>query len=71
MRKITAVATPGQDGKRYQVGVQGLLRLEMAQRGGQMGYVPWIRAHYEDGSTVDLNVALLEYIEAEGEEEDS
>ena len=62
---ITAVSTPGQGGRRYQTGQGGLIRFEEVQKGGQMGYVPWIRAHYEDGSTKELNVALVEYVDRE------
>ena len=60
--RITAVCTPGQGGRRYVLN-DGVRRFEEFTKPGQCGNVPWVRAHYPDGSTKELNVALLEYVE--------
>jgi hypothetical protein len=63
MNDVTAVCTPGQGGRRYSIGSAGLLRFEEFTKAGQCGNVPWIRAHYADGATKELNVALVEYVD--------
>lgn len=47
-----------------------ILRFEETTKPGQMSPVPWIIAHHRDGSTTEINVALLTSIERAAPEED-
>ena len=60
---IIAVCTPGEGGHLYKIGQGGVVAFEEFEVAGQMAYVPWVRAKYEDGSMKEINLAHVEYID--------
>ena len=61
--EITTVETPGRDGHRWQVGDKlGVTKITTFDQAGLNGYYPWYRVYFIDGTTVEVNSLMVEYV---------
>lgn len=73
--RIVAMAEPGEGGRLWRIGFKPIgadsevIGFEPVQYPGEQSWLPWVRVHYADGTTEDVNVRMLASIRysAEGD----